>query len=54
MVVRRKIDEIATNPQIYGEKGKRGYRETKVEVFPFLIVYRFDTEKEEVFISSIH
>jgi mRNA-degrading endonuclease RelE of RelBE toxin-antitoxin system len=54
LAVRTKIGEIAVNPQIYGEKGRKGYREARVDVFPFLIVYRFDTQKQEIFVSSIH
>ena len=45
--VRKKISEIQENPLHYPLKGK--YREALTDVFPFLIVFRYD-EKRKLFV----
>jgi len=52
--VHKKIDEIALHPQTYSSRGKKDYREVKVEFFPYVIVYRVLTRKKEIYISAIH
>ena len=49
--VARKIKTIVKNPLHYPIKGK--YRETRIDDFPFLIVYQFDEEENVVFIVSV-
>ena len=52
--VRNKIDEITLNPEIYGSRSRKIYREAKVDFFPYLIVYKLRTRKKEIFISALH
>ncbi len=52
--VREKMNKVLANPEHYGEKTFKGYRESKVEGFPYVIVYRVYKRKKIVFVSSIH
>ncbi len=52
--VRHKIAEIALNPEVYGSKGNKKFREAMVEFFPFIIVYKIYNRKKEIYISSVH
>jgi len=52
--VRQRMDKIAKNPENYGEKTRKGYREVKVDGFPYLIVYRIYKQKKMIFVTSIH
>lgn len=54
IAIRQKIEEIIHRPEVFGSKGKVGYREAKVDFFPYLIVYKVYKERKEIFISSIH
>jgi hypothetical protein len=38
--VRFKIDEIAQHPESYGSRGRKVFREVRVDFFPYLIVYK--------------
>ena len=49
--VAKKAKAVAQNPLHYPLKGK--YREALVDVFPFLIVFKFDKEAEMIFIVSV-
>ena len=49
--VARKIKTVAQNPFHYPLKGK--YREAQVDVFPFLIVFKFDKKAGIIFIVSV-
>jgi hypothetical protein len=52
--VRKKMDQIAENPEHYGVRIKSGYREAQVDVFPYLIVYKVYKQKKTIFVNSIH
>lgn len=52
--VRIKIDEIILHPQVYGSKGNKKFREAALDIFPYLLVYKIDKRKKEIYISSIH
>ena len=52
--VRNKIQEISRNPQAFSSKSNVSFREAIVDDFPFLIVYKFNKEKKEIFIGAIH
>lgn len=52
--VRSKISEILVNPEVYGSKGNKKFREAQVEYFPFLIVFKVSKKNKEVYITSIH
>jgi plasmid stabilization system protein ParE len=54
VAVRKKIEAIISNPEVYGSKGKKEFREAMVEGFPYIIVYKLRKRKEQIFISSIH
>ena len=51
---RKKIEEIALHPGVYGSKGNKKFREAPVDFFPYLIVYKVNKRKKEIYISSIH
>lgn len=52
--VREKINEIVLYPEVYGSRGNKLYREAKVNHFPFLIVFRINKRKKEIYVVSIH
>lgn len=52
--VRQKLEAIAVSPETFGSKGNKNYREAKVEIFPYVIVYKIYKLKNLVFVSSIH
>lgn len=54
IAVREKIEAIALQPEIYGSKEKKEYREALVKGFPYIIVYKIYKGKKEIFISSVH
>ena len=50
--VEKKLDQIEKTPERYPER-RKGFRETKVRVFPYLIIYRIQKRKKIIAISSI-
>jgi plasmid stabilization system protein ParE len=50
--VERKVQQIEKTPERYPER-KKGFRETPIKVFPYLIVYRIQKRKKIVAISPI-
>ncbi len=54
LTVEKKITAISSNPEVYGSKQKKNFREALVKPFPYIIVYKLYKEKKEIFISSIH
>lgn len=52
--VRKKIEEIVQRPEVYGSKGRKKFREAKVDFFPYLIVFKVNKRAKELYISSIH
>lgn len=49
--VAKKIRAVVENPLLYQLKGK--YREAQTDVFPYLIVFRFDKKADIIFIVSV-
>jgi plasmid stabilization system protein ParE len=52
--VRGKMEQIIVRPQVFGSRGNKGFREAKIEFFPYHIVYKINERKREIYISSIH
>jgi plasmid stabilization system protein ParE len=52
--VRKKIEEIVLQPEVYSSKSNKKFREARVDVFPYLVVYKINKRKKEIYISSIH
>jgi hypothetical protein len=52
--VRHKIEEIAFQPESFGSRSSKRFREAQVDYFPYLIVYKIKKRKGIIFISSIH
>ena len=52
--VDKKIKQILQNPEIYGSKGVKSIREAQVDKFPYLVVYKINKRKKEIYITSIH
>jgi plasmid stabilization system protein ParE len=52
--VRKKIEEIVWHPEVYSSKSNKGFREAGVDFFPYVIVYKINKRKKEIYISSIH
>lgn len=48
----KRINAIETHPERYATKSPP-YRETRMEVFPYLIIYRIDMPKNIIVITSI-
>lgn len=52
--VRKKIEAVVLYPEAYGSKGNKKFREAEVDIFPYLLVYKINKRKKEIYISSIH
>lgn len=50
--VNKRLQQIEKTPERYVER-RKGFRETKVKVFPYLIIYRIQKRKKIIAISSI-
>jgi len=50
--VEKRLQQIEKTPERYKER-KKGFRETKVKVFPYLIIYRLQKRKQLIAVSSI-
>jgi len=50
--IRNLFDIILRNPEIYPTVKKR-YRQAKLSVFPFVVVYSIDKKEKLIYISSI-
>lgn len=50
--VEKRMQQIEKTPERYAER-RIGFRETKVNIFPYLIIYRIQKRKKVVAISSI-
>jgi len=48
----KRIYKIEQTPERYPER-KKPYRETRVEIFPYLIIYRISKKEKLIIISSI-
>lgn len=52
--VRSKLEQVAQHPEAYGQKSRKGYREARVDIFPFIIVFKIYNRKKVIFICSVH
>ena len=52
--VREKLEQIAERPFTFGERSKKGYREAKIDKFPYLVIYKIYKRKKIIFINTIH
>ena len=48
-----KIKQILHNPLAFA-KNKRSYRQARTRTFPFVIVYKINSRRHEVYISAIY
>ena len=49
-----KIKQILQNPEAYGSRGIKSFREAAVDKFPYLVVYKISKRKKEIYVTSIH
>jgi len=52
--VKRKIEQISERPESFSQKSRKGYREAKVDIFPYLIIYKVYKQTKKIFINSVH
>jgi plasmid stabilization system protein ParE len=52
--VEKTIKKITLNPESFGSKKRKAFREAKVEGFPFTITYRILSSRAEIHIASIY
>lgn len=52
--VRRKLEDIISQPKSYSSKGNAKFREAKIDFFPYLIVFKVKSKKKQIFIGAIH
>ncbi len=50
--VEKKLEQIGKTAYRYTER-RKGFRETKINVFPYLIIYRIQKQKKIIAVSSI-
>jgi plasmid stabilization system protein ParE len=50
--IEKKLQQIEKTPERYAER-RKGFRETKVKIFPYLVIYRIQKRKKIVAVSSI-
>jgi hypothetical protein len=51
--VKDKLDDICHLPEANSEKYRKGFREARVDIFPFVIVYKI-MPSQTIFVSTIH
>lgn len=52
--IREKVEEIILHPEVFGSHGNKLCREAKVDHFPYLIVFKLNKRKREIYIVSVH
>jgi hypothetical protein len=52
--VDKTIKQILQNPEVYGSRSKKSFREAQVDRFPYLVVFKISKRKKEIYITSIH
>lgn len=52
--VRTKLEQVALHPETYGQKTKKGYREARLDDFPFIIVYKIYYRNGVILINALH
>jgi mRNA-degrading endonuclease RelE of RelBE toxin-antitoxin system len=52
--IRNKIKTIELNPEAFGSRANKKFREAKVDHFPYLVVYRLNKRNRIIYITSIH
>ena len=52
--VRKKIEEITLHPEMFGSRSNKKFREVQIAIFPYMIVYKINKRKKDIYISSIH
>jgi hypothetical protein len=52
--IRNKIKAIELNPEAFGSRANKKFREAKVDHFPYLVVYRLNKKNLIIYITSIH
>ncbi|MEN9548660.1 MAG: hypothetical protein RIR12_1251 [Bacteroidota bacterium] len=52
--VREKIDKITLQPESFGSRENKRFREAQVDTFPFLIVYKVVKKSGVIYVASIH
>ncbi|MBN8851647.1 MAG: type II toxin-antitoxin system RelE/ParE family toxin [Sphingobacteriales bacterium] len=50
--VEKRLEQVAKTPERYAER-RKGFRETNLKIFPYLIIYRIHKRKKIIAISSI-
>ena len=52
--VRQEMEKIILHPEVFGSRINKKFREVQTAVFPYIIVYKINKRKKEIYISSIH
>jgi len=52
--VRNKLDQISNNPEAFGSRDNKKFREAKIEFFPYLIIFKIKKRSKVIYISSLH
>ena len=49
-----KFNDLIAHPDAFGQRSKIGYKEAKVNRFPYLIIYKIYPRKKIIFVNAIH
>ncbi len=52
--VEKKIQSIISQPEVYGSRNSKSFREAKVDRFPYTVTYRILKQKKEIHIGSVY
>ena len=52
--IRQKLQQISNQPEAFGSRANKKFREATVEFFPFLVIFKIKKRSQEIFISAIH
>jgi plasmid stabilization system protein ParE len=52
--LREKIEEIVVQPESFGSRSNKKFREAQVNTFPFLIVYKIVKKSGIIYVASVH
>ncbi len=52
--VRQKLEQISVQPEVFGSRTNKNFREAKIEFFPYLIIFKIKKRSKVLYIGSVH
>lgn len=52
--VRQKLHQISNQPEAFGSRSNRKFREARLNFFPFLVIFKIRKRSREIYVGAIH